>query len=185
MFAVPRISYVGPTTHMHYARYLFTHPGFMVRQTTGEAMIAITVDQISYAPIEIPYRVTVDRIGIINGNPGPGNRRLAIYTSTGEQPDDLIVESASEASNGANQKQQNTIADTTLNPGYNFLAFNNDTNNVWIGGFGIAAFGSPANVNHGPSWFIENQAYGAFPAQATPTFTTMLALLWLRVKSIP
>jgi len=75
-------------------------------------------------PIEVPVRMSVDRVIVPFTTPVAGNIRAGIYRDNGNTPQDgaLIVESASVAKAGTNQKQEIVIAETQLEPGLYWLA---------------------------------------------------------------
>jgi len=150
------------------------------------ATVTVTTARVYLIPIEVLVRCTVDRI-MVHQYEGTvaGNCRVGIYKdgTTPDLPDGgaLVVESASVAKAGINQKQLITIADTVLEPGLYWLAYESDENTTIIsserGIFGI---------DPGHRYYDRGGGYGALtnPCPATTGGNISCPFLLLRVKSI-
>lgn len=109
-----------------YARYLWGPllPYLIASQAFG------TAGRVYMIPIDVPWRITIDRIIYQVGIVGAGNVRLGIYRegATADSPAgaDLVVESASVAQAGVNNIQMVTVADTVLTPGQYFSGIQGD-----------------------------------------------------------
>jgi hypothetical protein len=145
---------------------------------------------IQYSPIEIPYTLTIDRIGVVHGGTAGGNFYVAIYDSLNEAPVNRLAVSASTPCNAANTKQQVAIVPATLRliPGLYYLALEADN-----AGDDYEAYSDqyrrPADINNGPSWYEQNLGgYVVPPAIAIPAFVSNYAKIffqWVRVLGIP
>lgn len=162
--------------HGHYARYnncVFDlhHLGF--GWSTG---------YIGFVPMQVPFTMTLDRIGYVCGAAPSGNARCAIYHDNGDMPDGgaLIVETASVAM--VARKNELTIADTQLTPGLYWLAYQGDDVPT--------IFGPHTSQCPGGTLFCRSAdggiGYGAFPDPAPATVDdTEVAWQFVRVKSVP
>lgn len=145
--------------HTHYARYIDE----IFRMFAVAA--AVSTGIVSLTPIQIPFGMTLDRLGFICVNVAAGNSRLGIYYDNGDLPDGgaLIVETASVAV-VVNQKNELIIADTSVPPGLYWLAsqFDNVACNYYPHLADQCRGGTLQTRRY-------NQAYGAFtdPCPAT------------------
>jgi hypothetical protein len=159
--------------------------------TTCEVTQTLDTNRIYYSPIEIPFTLTIDRLGCTHGGVAAGNFYLALYDSLNEAPVNRIGVSASTLSAGTQQKQQVplTVGNLQLTPGLYFLALESDNNTDTFAAYCAEWWRFPVNVNNGPSWYQQNLGgYVVPPAVATPVFTTLYQKmfgLWVRVVSIP
>lgn len=163
--------------HDHYARTL--KPKFTQFGTTTTVQ-----DVVKLCPLEIPFTVTIDRIGVIWDTPVAGNFRLAIYEDNGDTPAGgaLSVESASVAKAGINQAQELTVANTQLTLGLYWLAYNSDeAASVYIR---VQPF--EGLVGGTLITYQYALAYGAFtdPCPAVASIVS-IPFMYVRVASIP
>jgi hypothetical protein len=174
---------VGQRSFSRYIQTLWSK-GFETAQ-------ALNTNNIYYSPIEIPYTLTIDRLGLTHGGVAAGQFYMAIYDSLNEAPVNRIGVSASTVCAGINQKEQVplTIGNLQLTPGCYFLAVESNNNTDTFLAYNADWWRFPANVNHGPSWYQENLGgYIVPPAVAIPVFVDLyerMFIMWVRVASIP
>lgn len=161
--------------HAHYARYLecIFSPGNSARgYTTGEAWLW---------PIQVPYDVTIDRIGCV-ADCDTVNIRMGIYPDNGDTPQGsaLTVESGSVAIAGWG-KEELTVADTVIVAGLNWVVFTLD-------GTAKAFYFVMDTYQNNPTIRGKkfDHVYGAFPATCPAVAnTTQTPINFVRVKSTP
>jgi len=148
--------------------------------------LTVVTARVYLVPIEVEARCTVDAIMIyLWQGTVAGNLRVGIYKdgTTPDLPDGgaLVVESASVAKAGTWRKQLVTIADTVLEPGLYWLAFQSDEATSIVSSE-RAIFG----VDPQHRYYDRGGGYGAFtnPCPATTSGNIMCPLMFLRVKSI-
>jgi len=163
--------------HDHYARMLW---GIF-----DDAFYEAAIDPLFLVvtPINIPFRLTVDRIGWVNGDTPAGSVKVGIYNDNGDTPagGSLVVGSASIAQAGASQKQEGTIADTVLTPGLYWLAIlitsDPDTPDLWLtfanGGGTLRTYG-----------YINPDTNLPDPYPSEGYFEMDGPLMYIRVKSV-
>lgn len=147
-----------------------------------------TIDRLSLWIIQIPRRLTIDRLFWVSGDIGAGgNWRMGIYSDNGvyqpyNQP--LLAETAAIAA-AAFLRNEGAIADLQLSPGLYWLAWIVSTAVIetWrVGPTDIVAAGVTP-YSHYLNW-----AFGAlpnpYPAASTNTGSTV-PYMGVRVKSIP
>jgi len=88
----------------------------------------MVANRVYLMPIQVPIRLSVDRIIVFYRGTVAGNIRAGIYEDNGETPQGaaLIVESASVAKSGTWRKQEITITETELHPGLYWVAVQSD-----------------------------------------------------------
>lgn len=104
-----------------YKRLLWT---LFAKGTMGIDIVA-TANRVCLSPVDIPFRVTVDRIAYIQGDGASGNVIAGIYYDNGGTPvgANLVVSSVSAAvTAGRLQKKEVTIPATQLDPSLYWLA---------------------------------------------------------------
>lgn len=172
--------------HAHYARILWSEGDTDEGLTDAQA-----VTLVCYAPIQIPYTVTLDALGLINLDVAAGSCYLALYSSAGEQPTQRLAVTALTAKSGTNRKQLIAIPDTSIAGGLYFVAYiNNSALDRILRITNLAPMIQPANITNGLNWYEETLgAFGSPPAVATPIFTIngnwQACKHFVRVKSVP
>lgn len=137
-------------------------------------------------PVEVLVRCTVDRI-MVHQYEGTcvGNCIVGIYKdgTVVDIPDGgaLVVESASVAKAGVNQKQLITIADTVLEPGLYWLAYESDEATTIITSERSVFLVDPSHC-----YYDRGGGYGALtnPCPVTTRGHYLCPFMLLRVKSI-
>lgn len=175
-----------------YNRYIATIGGF---QLHGEAITALA-GRVLYCPIEIPYKLTIDRLGCCHGTVAADKFYLAIYESEDEAPTNRLAVSPDTTCNGTERKQQVTISPSkiTLTPNVYYVALeaDNTTDVYWQNQTEITSTRMPQNITNGPAFYIEDLAsYAEPPAIATPVFggtgapdVARTYLIWARVFAV-
>lgn len=172
--------------HNHYARILWSEGDTDEGFTDVEA-----VTLVCYAPIQIPYTVTLDALGLINLDVAAGSCYLALYSSAGEQPTQRLAVTDLTAKSGINRKQLIAISDTSIAGGLYFVAYiNNSALDKILHISNASPMINPANITNGLNWYEETLgAFGPPPAAATPIFTVngnwQACKHFVRVKSVP
>lgn len=160
-----------------YYRYLQVDPIFY-----RPVLTAVTVGRVTVAPIELPLRVTLDRLCYVCGI-AAGNVRLGIYADNAGLPDGgaLLADTGSLAAVLNNDGK--AIANIQLGPGLIWVAFQNDG--------ALSAFVYQPFSPQGGTLTVRTfaQAYGAFPDPCPVTaeivFVSESPYLFVRVASVP
>lgn len=157
----------------HYARYLhdiFTPSG------CNNTLALAAAGRVFCAPFQVTYTITIDRIGYVVGGVAAGNVRTGIYNDNGDTIAGaaLVVESASVAVPGANQKHELPIVATQLPPGLYWLVIQGDdgTNIVARVQNNYAAGGTLTGLrfaNFGGYGVFENPQVSALIVQTNPS----------------
>ena len=160
----------------HYRRYIWDN----LVHISNPVAVAVRV---YLCPVEIMVPMTVDRVMFINNTVSTGNFRVGIYYDNGDTPAGgaLIVESGSVATVGVSQKQEVTIADTSLDEGLYWLAFQKSlAADSHFCNYTRIALGGTLQTHTYAS------AYGAFtdPCPAVAA-TGTVPILGVRVASVP
>jgi len=114
--------------HAHYYKYLKTYPfdssglNLLTLDTAGRAFLA---------PLEVPFRCTLDRLVAIWADVTAGNVRMGLYVNNTVAVNTpvggaLVVETASVAKTGTYRTQEITISNIVVDPGFYFLAIMSD-----------------------------------------------------------
>lgn len=148
------------------------------------------VTRVYYSPLQIPFQLTIDRLGCVHAGVAAGNFYLGIYDSLNDAPNNRLALTALTACSGINQKQlvPMTVPTLQLNPGLHFISINVDnTLDTFALALLVAWFSQPTNVNNGLVWFMESLgAFGVPPAIAAATpYEWIHFMLYARVFSVP
>lgn len=141
---------------VNYRRYLWAHP----HPTAVPVVIGAAVGRIFFAPIDIPFDLTLDRLIYFTSTANAvGNVRLALYEEGGAgdtpQAGALVVESASVAVPGASSIVLVTVANTAITQGQYYLAL--QSNDV------TADFYASRDNTLNFAYLHDLGAYGAYP----------------------
>jgi len=154
-------------------------------QTRRTSVVTATAQTLYLIPIDIPVRLTIDKIGWVNSTVTTGNLKVGIYPDNGDTPDGsaLTVVSASIAAAGNTQKQEGTIADTQLTPGLYWLAL------LPLAGANFSLKGGEQPTEDGGTIQPKSKAIASDTMPATcPTGLSDgygKPLMFIRVKSVP
>ena len=161
-----------------YRRYLWGFQDFLPAASVATGLIA----RVYLNPIEVPYRIEIDRLGYQVGLTSAGNIRMGLYRqgTVADTPDGgaLVVESASEAQVAGNRIQSVIVPDTVLIPGLYYLA--------WQGDDATATFYAwRDNGGLWPTCSTRGGGYGAFtdPCPATAGVAGDYIKCFMRVKT--
>ena len=136
----------------------------------ADATLTHVANRVYLTPIEVPVRLTVDRICVSKLGVAAGNYRAGIYKDNGNTPTGgaLVVESDSIAKGGAWASIELTIAATQLEPGLYWIAILSDEATTQV----LATYNS-----EGVGLSVENRYYdiGAYGALTNPCPATLLA----------
>jgi len=168
----------APGYAIQYLRYLT--PVFPYRYST----LTMTANRCYLMPIQVPIRLTVDRICIPWAGTVAGNIRAGIYKDNGETPEggDLLVESASVAKSGTNRLQEITITDTQLDAGLYWVAIQGDESTTEV----ERSTGRYYHNGALQEYYYDLGAYGPFtdPCPAVTVGGNYCPLVVLRVKEV-
>lgn len=146
--------------------------------------LTVVTARVYLTPIQVPVRMTVEAIAAAMVGTSAGNRIAGIYKDNGNTPvgGALVVESASDAKVGTYQRDEISIADTQVEPGIYWLAYESDeaTSILMSDAAGFTVGGTLQNC-----YYDRGGGYGALtnPCPAI-TNTSLCPVLFLRVDSV-
>jgi hypothetical protein len=143
-----------------------------------------------YNPIQVPFKMTINGVGVFNGLANTGNRYVAFYDSAALAPVHRLAASLLTATTGTRRRQLTLFtASIQVDPGLYFLAFEGDTNPDELyqnSNIDSSARMDPLNINNGLPFYEESIGFGVPPAIATPALEdTRLYVMWANVVSVP
>ena len=134
-------------------------------------------------PVQIPFDLTVDRIGWANAGVSAGNVRAGLYRDNGDTPvgGALVFETGAVAMGLVSQKQDVIIPDTVLTRGLYWFIFQNDNDTARF-----IYIHSPLSIGG----FLQSYRYDhAFAPFTDPCPASVVRMrppwMYLRVASIP